>query len=73
MTQTDERRHIFEVTCKHCGHVNYYDKRRVCGSGGTVYRDGVVTRGAKQVDRLALPCDNCKKKNAKEVDCEGYV
>jgi uncharacterized OB-fold protein len=65
MNREDEKQHIFSEKCPKCGHVNYYDKRRVCSGKRDVYR-------GSEPEMLILSCDNCKHKFSRAVDCEGY-
>ncbi len=62
---------IFGVRCHKCGHVNYFDKRRVCPAGGTIMRD-VVRLDGKDIDQLYLRCEACHEEITAEVDCEDY-
>ena len=65
---SDEAKHIFGAKCPNCGHVNYYDKRRVCRENRE------VTRGSEtKLDELWLKCEKCGEEFVAEVDCEGYT
>ena len=37
MRMPDDSRHIFGVVCPKCGYQNYYDKREVCRSRGSIF------------------------------------
>lgn len=63
--------HIFPVTCEKCGHINYFDKRRVCSAQRQTLRFSMRPM-KKQLDTLLLPCANCPNKMLTKVDCEGY-
>lgn len=69
--RADEAKHIFEMRCKKCGHLSYFDRRRVC----PLKKDGVRqsrTQGGKKLDVLRLACEKCGEVAFVDVDCEGY-
>ncbi len=65
--------HRFPVRCPNpdCGHVTWFDKRRVCGQDGWIKRATVV-RDGRTLARLTLVCEQCGEEMIHEVDCEGY-
>jgi len=67
----DESRHIFGVKCKTCGHITYFDKRRVCPAQATIVRRKKKLAGV-ELDELELKCGQCGEKMTVHVDCEGY-
>ena len=65
-----QSRHIFDATCKKCGHVTYFNKQRVC-------RDEKFVRSSKQqggtdIRQLDLNCGHCGADLKVSVDCGGY-
>jgi hypothetical protein len=66
----DDREHTFGVVCPFCGFQNYYDRREVCASHGSIY----LSVASEQGDKLLLDCQNekCKKSFGVFVDCKGY-
>lgn len=69
MQTHDDRQHIFGVVCRSCGHQNYYDKREVCGSHGSLYL-GKAEGG--DTDELLLECQKCHESFVVHVNCERY-
>ncbi len=66
-----DSRHIFAVRCKECGHITYFDKRRVCPAQAHVVRK-ITQRGGAELDEMELPCEQCGHKMPTHVDCGGY-
>ena len=64
----DDRQLIFGVVCLKCGHQNYYDKREVCGSHGSLY----LGKAQEDTDELLLECQKCHESFVVHVNCEGY-
>lgn len=62
----NDARHIIGVQCGKCGHISYFDKRRICAPSGW------VMRGANDRHRMDLPCKHCSHLIPTDVDCEGY-
>ena len=63
-------RHTFGVRCQ-CGHVTYFDRRRVCPASSTFQRN-IVRRADAELDEIYLPCEACDEEMVVRVDCEGY-
>jgi hypothetical protein len=63
-------RHIFGARCQ-CGHVTYFDRRRVCPASSTFQRN-IVRRADAELDEIYLPCEACDEEMVVRVDCEGY-
>lgn len=68
----EDARHIFPVTCNHCGQISYFDKRRVCSAQGTIILRQARRSEKKELDTLELPCAHCPNSIVALVDCEGY-
>jgi len=69
--RADEAKYIFEMRCKKCGHLSYFDRRRVC----RLKKDGVrqsKMQAGKKLDVLRLNCEKCGAVAFVDVDCEGY-
>lgn len=66
----EDGQHIFGVVCPQCGQQNYFDKREVCASRGSIF----LGPAADRRDELLLECQNqkCRAAFVVRVDCEGY-
>jgi hypothetical protein len=63
----------FPLRCPRCGHVTWFNKRRVCGQDGSIQRSWREHNG-RRVARLTLRCEqqSCRQEMVREIDCEGY-
>ncbi len=67
----DDSRHIIGVRCKQCGHITYFDRRRICSPQSQIVRKRERLAG-KEMDKMDLPCEKCGHIIPTRVDCEGY-
>jgi TIR domain-containing protein len=67
----NDSRHIIGVRCKQCGHITYFDRRRICSAQSHFVRTRTTLAG-KELDKFDLPCEKCRHIIPTRVDCEGY-
>jgi hypothetical protein len=67
----DDSRHIIGVRCQQCGHITYFDRRRICSAQSSLVRKHEKLAG-KELDKFDLPCEKCGHIIPTRVDCEGY-
>ena len=71
LLQPSDVRHFFSAKCNKCGHLNVFDKRRVCPADGDVKRHS-FRRGEIELDEIFLRCEKCDAGLIVEVDCKSY-